>query len=102
MDSDLAHPDPAQRAGVLIGRAHGISGRLRVTGLVHHQDHRPVQVTGDPPVDTGQDWVGVPDRPGQQVLQLVRTLVTDDPVDAVIIVEPVPDAALEISVGAVP
>jgi hypothetical protein len=29
-------------------------------------------------------------------------MVTDDPVEAVVIVEPVPDAALEISVGAMP
>ena len=74
---DLAQAHPAQRAGVLLGRADGVGGRLRVAGLVHGQDRRPGQVVQGPAGHTGQDRFGVPGRPGQQVLQPVRAPVPD-------------------------
>ena len=68
-------------AGVLLGGTDRVGGGLGVTGLVNRQHHRPAdllrQVTGGPAGHGGQDLLGVPDRAGQQVLQPIRTAVTD-------------------------
>lgn len=67
--TSTGHCDDQRRAS---HPARNLSASWRTHGLVHHQDRRSGQVADDPAGDAGQDRVGVPDRPGQQVLQPVQ------------------------------
>jgi hypothetical protein len=73
VDGDLAQPDPAERAGVLVGGADRVGGGLRVAGLVRDQHRVAVVQRGDRPGGGRVQYCPVvPAGAGEQVLQAVR------------------------------
>lgn len=77
-DGDLAQRDPAYGAAVLAGRADRVGRGFLIGGLIHDQYRVPVIELRDRPGRRRiQDLLVVPDRPGQQMLQPVRTTVPD-------------------------
>jgi hypothetical protein len=73
IDRDLRVLDPPGCAGVLALHTHRVDSLLEVPGLVNHQHSiRVAQVLDHIPAKVIADQVGIPDRPGQQVLQRIR------------------------------
>ena len=70
---DLGVLDPPGGAGVVPLPPDRGGALLQITGLVHHQDRvRVGELLNDVAADVVADRVGVPDRPGQQMLHAVR------------------------------